>query len=100
MDGYRAERRGELRDEVERIEARMHEAKPSSVNERYAPPVLRLVAAYAELGERSKVRTWRLQATASRPVLAHWFASMPELQRAPALAPPPSKGASGRPPGR
>ncbi|MBK8649565.1 MAG: hypothetical protein IPN16_24090 [Gemmatimonadetes bacterium] len=100
VDGYRAERRGELRDEVERIEARMHEAKPSSVNERYAPPVLRLVAAYAELGERSKVRTWRLQATASRPVLAHWFASMPELQRAPALAPPPSKGASGRPPGR
>jgi tetratricopeptide (TPR) repeat protein len=80
--GYRAMREDELRHEVEMIEARLLTPQPRTVQDLYAPPVLKLVAAWAELGEWGKVRAWRLQAVAERPILARWFATMPELREA------------------
>ncbi len=81
--GYREQRRHELRDEVQRIESRLVEGQATTINDRYAPPVLRLVAALTELGETAKARAWRLQAVAERPILARWFDAMPELARVP-----------------
>lgn len=85
--GYREARRGELQRLVGQLEQRLIEQRASQVVERFAPPVLRLVAALAELGEWTKVRAWQLQACAERPALARWFAAMPELRHAPHRAP-------------
>lgn len=77
---YRAARRDELAAELERIEAQVLSGRVSWVTERYTPPVLRLVTGYAELGAWTRVRAWRLQATATRPGLSRWFDVIPELR--------------------
>ena len=84
-DGYRRARREELQRLAARLEDRLLERAAPTVGEIFSPPVLRLVAAYAQLGEWKKAKAWRLQACAERPALARWFASLPELEGDPGL---------------
>ncbi len=82
--GYLRARRTELAAIVDTLTARLSATSSTpTVADLWAPPVLRLVAALAELGEWKKVRAWRLQACAQRPGLVHWFDGMPELRDAP-----------------
>lgn len=76
--GYQVARLDELREQAGALEARLLEQSPPSVADIFNPPVVRLVSILAQLGELRKARSWRLQACASRPALAQWFASLPE----------------------
>lgn len=82
-EGYRRLRREEIQRGIDALEARMAERHAVSVGDIFSPPVVRLVALYAQLGAWKKVRSWQLQATADRPALARWFASLPELRAMP-----------------
>ncbi len=82
-EGYRRMRREELQRAIDALEARMAERNGVTVGDIFSPPVVRLVALYAQLGAWKKVRSWQLQATADRPALARWFASLPELRPMP-----------------
>lgn len=50
------------------------------MNDIFAPPVVRLLALYARLGDWKRVRTWRLENIAERPALGRWFASLPSCR--------------------
>ncbi|MEQ1693023.1 MAG: hypothetical protein ABMA00_17165 [Gemmatimonas sp.] len=80
-EGYRRERQSELRRLASRLETSLVEGAPTSVGEIFAPPVLRLVAVLAQLGEWKKAKGWQLQACARRPAMAKWFAALPELRQ-------------------
>jgi tetratricopeptide (TPR) repeat protein len=80
--GYRQAREEEVARAIAILEPRILARAPTTVSDIYAPPVVRLIALYAQLGAWKKVRSWQLQACAERPALAHWIASLPELQRA------------------
>lgn len=82
-EGYRRLRREEIQRGIDALEARMSERNGVTVGDIFSPPVVRLVALYAQLGAWKKVRSWQLQATADRPALARWFASLPELRSMP-----------------
>jgi DNA-binding SARP family transcriptional activator len=84
--GYLARRHEELRRTAEHLESQLIEQRAPSPLHRFAPPVLRLIAALAQLGEWSRVRTWQLQALAERPALSRWLAAMPELRGAPTVS--------------
>jgi len=76
--GYEAARIAELRELMGTLESKLLEQSPPTVADIFNPPVVRLVSTLAQLGELRKARSWRLQACASRPALAPWFASLPE----------------------
>ena len=80
--GYEAARIAELRELMGTLESKLLEQSPPTVADIFNPPVVRLVSTLAQLGELRKARSWRLQACASRPALAPWFASLPDLRRA------------------
>ncbi|HEX4934945.1 MAG TPA: tetratricopeptide repeat protein [Gemmatimonadaceae bacterium] len=82
VEGYHRQLRESWRDEVGLIEARLVERHPESVQDIFAPPIVRLVTLLARLGDATGVRSWQLQGVAARPALARWFASIPELRRA------------------
>ena len=81
-DGYRAARTDELMREADAMESRLVERNAPTVSDRFAPSVLRLVAALLTLGQPTRARAWQLQATAERPGLARWFAALPEVRAA------------------
>ncbi len=78
--GYRDARSEELKLEIAAIESRLIERAELTVNDRFTPPVVRLVSLCLQLGDTKRARAWQMQATAGRPVLARWFASLPELR--------------------
>lgn len=78
--GYRRARRQELQAQAAALESRLTEAGGPAVSDLFSPPVLRLVATYALLGEAKRAKAWQLQACAQRPALSQWFASLPELR--------------------
>lgn len=78
--GYRYAREQELRMQAAALEARLTEGGAPTVGDLFAPPVLRLVAMYAQLGETKRAKAWQLQASAQRPALSQWFAALPELR--------------------
>jgi hypothetical protein len=79
-DGYRRVLLETMRAEAAAIETRLVERHPTTVNDIYSPPIVRLVSLYAQLGDRKRAREWQLQGMAERPALARWFASIPELR--------------------
>ncbi len=78
--GYLRMRTSELRARAQAIETRLLEQPARRVADIFSPPEVQLAATYAQLGELRKVRAWQLQACASRPGMARWFASVPELR--------------------
>lgn len=78
---YRRCRHDAMQREVEQLLVRVSAPDPDRVDDIFAPPVIRLVQLYARMGDRKRVRSWRLQAKAERPVLAHWLDALPELAR-------------------
>lgn len=81
-EGYRAVRVQEVQREAAQLEARLIEHPAVTVNDIFAPPVVRLVTLYAILGEWKRAHAWQLQACAERPAMARWFASVQELKGA------------------
>lgn len=79
-EGYRRTLRTALSAEAEALEEQPLLAEPSTPNDIFAPPVLRLVALLTRLGESRRAKAWRLQATAVRPDLGPWFASLRERE--------------------
>lgn len=79
--GYLRQLHVSLLEEARNIEARLLERHPPTVQDIFAPPILRLVALYARLGDPARARRWQLPAVAARPALARWFAAIPELRR-------------------
>jgi tetratricopeptide (TPR) repeat protein len=79
-DGYRRERERELRQLITTLEAKVLEGEPKTAGDHFHPPILRLVLAYAELGDWKKARAWKLQGCAARPGLAPWLAVEPTLK--------------------
>lgn len=78
--GYRAVLEESLLAEARGIEARLIEdPRPSSANDIFSPPVVRLVTLLARLGDWKRAKAWRLHAVAARPALARWFDAVPEL---------------------
>lgn len=80
-DGYRRQLHDVLRAEARLIETRLVERHPSTVQDIFAPPIVRLAGLLARLGDAERARRWQLQGVAARPALARWFASIPELRR-------------------
>ena len=74
-EGYTAERAAELRQIVAVLESRLAEGEVPTTGDLFDPPVLRLALAYAELGDWTKARAWKLQGCAARPGLAPRFAA-------------------------
>lgn len=72
--------RDTLRREAEALEERVLEGAPPSVNDLFAPPMVRLVELYARSGEAKRARRWAMEAKARRPALARWLASMPGVR--------------------
>lgn len=79
-EGYRAVLRATLGAEVEGLEERPLLGEPLTAEEVFSPPVLRLVALLTRLGETTRAKSWRLQATAARPSLGRWFAALRERE--------------------
>jgi hypothetical protein len=69
-----------MQREAELLLARIGAPDPERVDDLFMPPAIRLVQLYARMGDVKRVRSWRLQAQASRPVLSHWFDALPEIQ--------------------
>jgi DNA-binding SARP family transcriptional activator len=74
--------RDALRQEADALEERILEGAPASVNDLFAPPMVRLVELYARSGDAKRARRWAMEAKARRPALARWLASIPGLQEA------------------
>jgi tetratricopeptide (TPR) repeat protein len=72
-EGYRRALRESLLGEAERLEASLLEKRAPAPNDIFAPPILRLGAVYARLGDWKRVRECRLRAMAERPGMARWF---------------------------
>lgn len=81
-EGYNRQLQATLRDEATLLETRLIERHVSTVEDLFAPPIVRLVQLYIKLGDTVRARSWQLQGVAARPALAHWFAAIPELRRA------------------
>ncbi len=79
--GYTIAREDEIQRAIALLEPRILERRPQTVADIFAPPTVRLIALYAQLGAWKKVKSWQLQACAERPALAQWIASLAELQR-------------------
>jgi tetratricopeptide (TPR) repeat protein len=79
---YRQLAHDAMQRETEQLLVRVSAPDPERVDDIFAPPVIRLVQLYARMGDHERVRSWRLQAQAARPVMSHWFDALPELQRA------------------
>lgn len=77
-EGYARVLRHLLHEQATALESRLIERAPVTVNDLFAPPVLRLVSCLAQLGDIRRARTWKMQACAERPGLARWFAALPE----------------------
>ena len=82
-DGYASALRRAWADEAQEIEARLLEHPEPSINDLFAPPVVRLVTLLRLLGESRRAWSWQVQACATNPVLARWFASLPDSPAAP-----------------
>lgn len=82
VSAYRQLVRDALWEAAATLEARVlaRPRGPVTADDVFSPPIVRLVALYARLGERKRARSWQLFGTAERPSLAPWFASIPELQ--------------------
>lgn len=80
-EGYRRQLHGAMQDEARRIEARLVERHEPTVQDIFAPPIVRLVSLLARIGDLTRARSWQLQGVASRPALARWFESVAELRR-------------------
>lgn len=76
--GYAAIRREALQEELQELERRLLEGDEPSVNDLFAPPIVRVVSILRQLGENKRAHAWQLQACAQRGSLAHWFASLPD----------------------
>lgn len=72
-EGYDRALKAAMRAEVGAIEARLLEGRPESVNDIFAPPLVRLVALCVRLGDTKRARSWRPQGIATRPALARWI---------------------------
>lgn len=70
---YRALVRALLAEEIDRIEQRVRSSEAPTVEERFAPPIVRLVQLFGRIGDARRAHSWTLQAKAARPALAHWF---------------------------
>lgn len=81
--GYRDAMRTELHESIAAFEERLVEGDTITVNDIFSPPTVRLVTLLARAGEWNRAKSWRLQACAARPLLRHWFATLPELLAAP-----------------
>jgi DNA-binding SARP family transcriptional activator len=79
--GYQRVLRETLAAEAAALEARALTKRPTAPDEIFSPPIVRLVALYARLGDWKRVKSWQLVGTAARPALAHWFEAIPELRR-------------------
>jgi DNA-binding SARP family transcriptional activator len=80
---YRQAVHDALTSEAMTLEARLVEQTTETVNDIFAPPVVKLVSLFARLGDWKRVQRWKLQAKARRPGLGKWFESLPELRQAP-----------------
>jgi tetratricopeptide (TPR) repeat protein len=78
---YRKAVRDSLANEAATLQARLLEQKTETVNDIFAPPVVKLVSLYARLGDWKRVQSWKLQGMSRRPGLGRWFESLPELRR-------------------
>lgn len=76
VEGYQRVRDAERRERIGALEVQLIEGVSPSVNDIFAPPVLRLVQLLREVGDERRARAWELQASAGRPALAHWFAGL------------------------
>ena len=76
--GYAATLRRAWAEEAQEIEARLLEHPEPSINDLFAPPVVRLVTLLRLLGESRRAWSWQVQACAANPVMARWFASLPD----------------------
>lgn len=78
QEGYAGALRRARAEEARTIETRLLEHPEPSINDLFAPPVVRLVTLLRLLGESRRAWSWQVQACAANPVMARWFASLPD----------------------